>query len=298
MGLIFDIKRYAIHDGPGIRTTVFFKGCPLTCLWCHNPEGKSKEPEFMWSKERCIQCKSCESVCPEDAISFSDSGYIQIDKNKCNLCKACVDACHSQALELIGKEMTVTQVLEEIEKDILFYDESKGGVTFSGGEPLMQPDFLLTLLKACKNHKIHTTVDTCGYVPPDVLFKISEYTDLFLYDVKVINDETHKKVTGVSNALILDNLRKLSIMKKIIVRFPLIPGVNDSEKDVAELGGFISSIHLKEVSILPYHTGGVEKIKKLQTSQNSHVYHPLSAEALDDVEKVLKRYNLKTKRGG
>ncbi len=295
MGLIFDIKKYAIHDGPGIRTTVFFKGCPLTCFWCHNPEGKSREPEFMWWKERCIHCKTCQDVCPKGAISFSDK--FLLDENKCDLCRTCLTACHSQALELIGKEMTVADVMKEIQKDTIFYDESKGGVTFSGGEPLMQPDFLYTLLKSCRNQGIHTAVDTCGYAPPDVLLKISQYTDLFLYDIKVIDDEIHKKAAGVSNRLILENLRKLlHNKKKVIVRFPLIPGVNDTEKDILELGEFVSSIHVEEISVLPYHKAGVEKGNRLGKSVFG--IDPPSAEAVDDVVKKLKRFKLKVKPGG
>jgi pyruvate formate lyase activating enzyme len=297
MGLIFDIKKYAIHDGPGIRTTIFLKGCPLTCWWCHNPEGIRREPEFMWSKERCLHCEACVNACPKNALSFSPEGDLNITMQPCNTCTACVTACHAQALELIGKEMTVEEVMKEIEKDTIFYDESKGGVTFSGGEPLMQPDFVYNLLKTCKERAIHTALDTCGYAPPDILKRISSITDLFLYDVKVINDEIHKKATGVSNALILENLKMLSRMKKdIIVRIPLIPGINDDEKSITDLGEFVSALHVKEVSILPYHKSGLEKMRKLKKT----IVHidPPSPEKITALEKKLISYGLHVKRGG
>ena len=293
MGIIFDIKRYAIHDGPGIRTTVFLKGCPLTCVWCHNPEGITKEPEFMWSQQQCIHCKTCQNVCPQNALSFDH--VLQIDDKKCTVCSACSDACPSQALVLLGKEMSVTQVVKEIEKDILFYDESNGGVTISGGEPLMQPDFLYTLLKVCKAHNIHTAVDTSGYAPFAVLSKVKKYTDLFLYDIKGINDEVHKKVTGVSNALILKNLKALSRTKDIIVRYPLIHDINDSKTDIEAFTEFISSIRVDHVDILPYHKTG-EKAKKLKKAL--FVTDPPSTETIEDMRKMLKRSGLTVTIGG
>ena len=299
MGMIFDIKRYAIHDGPGIRTTVFLKGCPLKCLWCHNPEGIAREREFMWWKEKCIACRDCQNACTKGAISLSDDSLL-LDPLKCDLCGACVDVCHSQALKLVGKKMTVAQAIKEIEKDMVFYDESGGGVTFSGGEPLMQPYFLHSLLKACKELGIHTTVDTCGYANPKVLLKISKHVDLFLYDLKMINDEKHIKFTGVSNKLILENLKKLSEKRqKIIMRFPLIPGVNDDEKDILELGMFVSSLKIvRELSILPYHKAGFEKLKRMKKPTDlSFLSHSPSAEILREVEEKFKDFGLKIQIG-
>ncbi len=293
--MIFDIKRFAVHDGPGIRTTVFLKGCPLSCLWCHNPEGKKREPEFMWSEERCIACKTCQKVCPQGSLTFSEG--LKIDKT-CTLCRMCVDACPSQALQLSGRTMTVAQVLEEVEKDRIFYDESQGGVTFSGGEPLMQPGFLYSLLKACKRQGIHTTVDTCGYASTDILLRMTRYTDLFLYDVKVIDDTTHIKMTGVSNSLILENLRRLSYMKKpAIIRFPFVPGVNDTEEDITDLGRFVSSLECaEEVDILPYHKGGIAKVKKL--GKDTAEYEPPSDKTLERARRILEDFRLKVKIGG
>ena len=298
--MVFDIKRYAIHDGPGIRTTVFLKGCLLNCSWCHNPEGKAREQEFMWWKERCIGCRDCQNVCTKGAISFLDDSFV-FDNKKCDLCRACADACHSQALKLVGKEMTVTQAMKEIEKDMVFYDESGGGVTLSGGEPLLQPDFSASLLRACKEIGIHTAVDTCGHADSDIVSQISKHVDLFLYDLKLINDEKHAKFTGVSNKLILENLKRLSDNgQKIIVRFPLVPGVNDDEKDVLELGGFVSSLKdVKELSILPYHKAGVEKSKRLKKPTDLFfVNHSPSAETLREVEQKLRGFGLRIQIGG
>jgi len=300
IGVIFDIKRYAIHDGPGIRTTVFLKGCPLNCLWCHNPEGKSIKQEFMWWKERCIGCRECQDVCPQDAISFLEDSIV-VYENKCELCGACAEACYAKALELVAKDMTLKQVMQEIEKDTVFYEESGGGVTFSGGEPLMQPGFVHNLLKACKEKGIHTALDTCGYVKTEVLLKISEYVELFLYDLKVIDDSKHVKFTGVSNNLILENMKNISgIGKNIIVRFPLIQGVNEDEKDILELGEFVSSLkNLNEIDILPYHKAGVKKGERIK-NQNvpKFITHIPSAKKINEVAETLKSFGLKVKIGG
>lgn len=298
-GNIFDIKRYAIHDGPGIRTTVFLKGCPLNCLWCHNPESVASRQQLIWRKERCLGCQDCQKSCPKGAISFSQEDLI-INENRCNLCGDCVAVCHSQALELIGKEMTVAQVMHEVEKDIPFYDESGGGVTFSGGEPLMQPDFLHSLVKACKEMEIHTAVDTCGYVNSDVLLRISEDVNLFLYDLKLVDNDKHIQFTGVSNQVILKNLKLLSQReKKIIIRFPLIPGVNDDEENIIATGKFVASLkNVNELSILPYHRAAVEKFKRLHKTKKPFISHPPSPEELSVIKRIFNQLGLKTHIGG
>jgi pyruvate formate lyase activating enzyme len=299
-GLVFDIKRYAIHDGPGIRTTVFLKGCLLSCPWCHNPEGKSRTQEFMWWQERCLECNDCLSACTKGAISFPNK-FLRLDQMKCDLCRDCVEACHSQALKLVGKEMTVDQVVREIEKDNAFYDQSGGGMTISGGEPLLQPDFAGSLLNACRKRGIHTAVDTCGYVDWEILSEISKYADLFLYDLKSIDDEKHQKYTGVSNRTILENLKKLSENgQPLIVRFPLVPGINDDDRDIQKLGEFVSSLdRVKMLSLLPYHRGGCEKLNRLLVpADSSFKGESPSPQRESEIIRKLEGFGLKVQIGG
>jgi pyruvate formate lyase activating enzyme len=254
----------------------------------------------MWWEEKCIGCRDCQSVCTKGAISFPDDSLL-LDETRCHLCGDCAEACHAEALKLVGQNLTVTQVMKEIEKDRAFYDESGGGVSLSGGEPLLQPDFAQSILEACKRLAIHTAVDTCGYVDSDVLMGISEHVDLFLYDLKLIDDDKHKSFTGVSNKLVLENLKKLSDSEQTtIVRFPLVPGVNDNEKDVLELGEFVSSLGgVREINILPYHKGGVEKSKRLNRPEVQLFKNKApSGEILSRAEKKLKSFGFKVQVGG
>lgn len=252
----------------------------------------------MWSREKCIQCRDCENLCPRRAISFP-SNSLSIDKKKCELCGTCAENCHAQALKLVGQDITVNQLMKELEKDSVFYDESGGGVTFSGGEPLMQHFFLKKLLQASKASGFHTAVDTCGYSEPGILLNAGKYVDLFLYDIKVINNEKHLQYTSVSNKLILDNLIKLSDEgRQIIVRFVLIPGINDNRKDIIELGKFVSELKtVKEIDILPYHRGGIEKLKRMQ-KDSCFVSEPPSASFQAEARKLLEDFGLKAKIGG
>jgi pyruvate formate lyase activating enzyme len=303
--MIFDIKRFAIHDGPGIRTTVFFKGCPLNCLWCHNPEGKARKQDLMWSKERCTRCRDCQNACTKSALSFSDDSLL-LDESKCDLCEACASACSFRALELVGKQMTVADLMQILERDVAFYDESGGGVTFSGGEPLLQPTFLLDLLKTCEELRLHTAVDTSGYADIDVLRSVSDHTNMFLYDLKVIGEEKHVKFTGVSNKVVLTNLETLARTARpknhpeTVVRFALIPGVNDDAQDIAELGAFVSSLGtVAEIHILPYHKGGVAKSQRLLKPQHPFfTSHAPSSERLKTIQKELEEYGMKVQIGG
>lgn len=298
-GTVFDIKRYAIHDGPGIRTTVFLKGCPLRCPWCHNPEGVSREPELMWWEGKCIGCRACAEACRRGAVSFSGRGPV-VDLDRCDMCGDCVRACYPHALELVGRAMTAGEVIREIEKDTVFYRESGGGATFSGGEPMMQPEFLRELLKECKQRGIHTAVDTSGFVDGRALSSLMESVDLFLYDVKAVDDEVHERLTGVSNAIILDNLRMLAeIGRKVAVRFSVVPGVNDSGANIDAVGKLVSSLgNGMEVHLLPYHRVGVDKLRRLAGSEEQEVFRSPTADALRSIGERLAGHGIRVRIGG
>ena len=299
-GIIFDIKRYAIHDGPGIRTTVFLKGCSLRCQWCHNPEGIKSKPEISLRSTRCAkECSECVSVCPQDAIS-KDGNFIEIDQDKCDLCGVCDDVCVYEALEIVGREVTVEEVMDEIEKDGIFFDESGGGITFSGGEPLMQIDFLETLLEEIKKKNIHVTLDTSGYVSFEDLERVSPNVDLFLYDIKIMDKEKHEKYTGVSNKLILENLRKLSeIGKPVAVRIPLVSGINDDDQNIQMLAEYLHGLkNIKQINLLAYHRGGCEKYKRLRKEKIAKTFSPPSDERIEEIKKILTRSGFSVKKGG
>jgi pyruvate formate lyase activating enzyme len=253
-GVIFDIKKFSIHDGPGIRSTVFFKGCPLHCWWCHNPESQTRQPQLLLRPQRCLACGVCIEACSHGAIIWQN-GTLTTDLSRCNTCGACVETCYAEARELVGRQVTVAEVLADIERDRPFYDESGGGVTFSGGEPLLQPAFLLALLQVCKARDLHTAVDTCGYARWATLNRIRPYVDLFLYDLKHLDDEQHHALTGVSNALILANLQRLAESgQTIIVRTPIIPGFNDNPDHIRRLGAFVAALPgVSRLDLLPYH---------------------------------------------
>jgi pyruvate formate lyase activating enzyme len=259
-GVIFDIKRFALHDGPGIRTTVFLKGCPLSCWWCHNPESRSSKPDITYRASMCIRCGACVDACPDNVRSLIDGSVVR-DAARCTLCGTCVEMCPSNAAEIIGRELSADELMERIDKDTPFYDQSGGGVTFSGGEPLAQPGFLEEILERCGDREIHRTVDTCGFAPPDTLRAVAEKTDLFLFDLKLMDPDRHLEFTGVGNDLILDNLRMLAGMGlDIQIRIPVIPDVTDSIKNVEMVGEFVASLpHPPPVRLLKHHPTAMEK---------------------------------------
>jgi pyruvate formate lyase activating enzyme len=298
-GTIFDIKRFSIHDGPGIRTTVFFKGCPLSCRWCHNPESQARKPEWMFWEDRCLRCQACIAVCKPGAIHL-DGDHVVTDLEACTLCGDCVDVCYAEARQISGRALTVAQLMSEIERDIPFYDQSAGGVTFSGGEPLLQAGFLLGLLQACGERGIHTALDTSGFSSWRALDRIRPHVDLFLYDLKLFDPARHKKFTGASNVRILENLQRLSEHgNNIVLRVPIIPDVNDDLENIRSIGSFAASLpHLMRVDILPYHRAALGKYERLHKAYSFSELLVPSEQKMAQTARIFQELGLQVKIGG
>jgi pyruvate formate lyase activating enzyme len=240
-GTVFNIQRFSIEDGPGIRTTVFMKGCPLRCVWCHNPEGLELKPQLMWFDVRCIGARDCISACPKDALRLTPEGMV-IDRDACDVCGACAEACPAGALEVVGREYSPAEALEEVMRDEAFYRNSGGGVTVSGGEPTMQPRFVEQFLRLCREGGLHTALDTCGYSSSEVLERLLSQADMVLLDLKLLEDKQHRELTGVGVGPVLDSARLVTGQgKPLWIRTPIIPGRTDSEENIRDLASFIGS---------------------------------------------------------
>lgn len=299
-GLIFDVKKYAINDGPGIRIAIFFKGCPLNCRWCHNPESISTKIQKMYSPEKCIGCNACVMACPEEACTLTPNG-ITTDRERCTGCGICADICPTRATEMSGRLCTVEELAEVVEKERIFFDQSGGGVTISGGEPLLQPEFLIALLDELGSRSIHRAVDTTGFVKSETMLEVAKRTELFLYDLKLMDSERHKKWTGVDNTRILSNLKLLAETGTLInIRIPLVKGVNDDDENLKETAAFVAKLagEKKKINILPYHNIAASKYLKL-----GEKYDPVEMAEPDEAEKarvieIFKEQNLKVEIGG
>lgn len=274
---IFEIKRFAIHDGDGIRTTVFFKGCPLQCLWCHNPEGIDSKPQLAYYSQKCISCGACVKACPYGAHSIYGGKHI-FHREKCLSCGKCENVCFGKALQLYGKDVTVDALLPVLLEDKEFFNRSGGGVTLSGGECLLQADFCEELLKKLKENGVSTAIDTCGFVPRKAIEQVMPYTDVFLYDIKAIDDAVHKKCTGQSNQIILKNLKYIDECgKKTEIRIPYVPCYNDGEID--KIVGFVKTLkHVTKIRVLPYHNLAGSKYESLGLPNTIPPILPSSAE--------------------
>jgi pyruvate formate lyase activating enzyme len=311
-GLVFDIRRFSVHDGPGLRTAVFFKGCPLRCRWCHNPESQHRRPERLYWAERCLQCQACVASCAQGAIRWDGERPI-VDDAKCTLSGDCVAACYAEARQIAGRRMTVAEVMSEIERDIPFYDASedagsrapsasdgRGGVTFSGGEPLLQADFLLGLLRACKAADIHTALDTSGFATWETLDRIRSFVDLFLYDLKLMDPLRHRKFTLTFNTRILDNIQRLARLgHNITVRVPIIPGINDDRENLQATGAFVAWLGgTGRVDLLPYHHAAMSKYERLHRTYRLPWLETPSAERMAEIAHIFEGYGLHVQVGG
>lgn len=289
-GCVFDIQRYSIHDGPGIRTVVFLKGCPLRCMWCANPESQRFSPELTYQAQRCTGCQTCVAACPQQAIRVEE-GRLLVDRNRCVGCGTCAKACLFHALKLNGTQMSVDEVVKVVEKDLPFYKKSGGGVTLSGGEALAQPVFALELLKALKARGIHTAVETAGVVPENVLYRTE--ADLFLFDLKHIDDAAHRHYIGAGNQQILRNLEMLIAKgREVIVRMPMIPDVNMAPEVLHASGAFLQGIGAKKVHLLPYHRLGLAKYEFLDRAYSMEDTMPPDETTMNEAYAILRSYSL------
>ncbi len=299
-GLIFDVKKYSINDGPGIRVTIFFKGCPLRCAWCHNPESISSRVQKMYTADKCISCSACIEICPESACKLTPDGVVT-DLERCTSCGKCAIVCPTKATEMSGRIATVDEMVEIVEKERVFFEQSGGGVTISGGEPLLQSDFLIALLDELGLRSIHRAVDTTGFAKSEILLNVAKRTELFLYDLKMMDSQRHKKWTGVENEQILKNLTLLAETGvSINIRIPLVKGVNDDNENIGQTAAFVANLPggKKTVNILPYHSIAASKYRKLGEKYDSSDMAEPSAEEQAGVIAQFAAFGLEAVVGG
>lgn len=300
-GICFQVQRYAIHDGPGIRTTVFLKGCPLSCSWCHNPEGRSHAPELHLFPDRCIACGRCLDPCPRSPMAaVSEPAVLATPRPGCLQCGKCAEACPAEARTLVGRTVTVAELLDRIERDRPFHEESGGGATFSGGEPLAQGSFLLSCLEDCRGRGVHTAVDTCGYADRDLVLAAGRRADLILFDLKLLHEERHRALTGVSFEPIGENLRALDrTAAEVWIRVPFLPGINDDEESVECLGRWVRSLRrIRRVHLLPYHRAASRKYERMQAPYGAASMETSAPERIEAAAKQLLDFGLDVRIGG
>jgi pyruvate formate lyase activating enzyme len=297
-GIIFDISPYSIYDGPGIRTNIYFKGCPLHCLWCHNPESQEFKPQLSYLFEKCVKCGTCVNICSEYALTLDIEFGVQINRDKCTACGQCAENCLEKALEIIGREVTVGEVIKEVVRDKSFFDNSGGGVTITGGEPTAQPVFLLELLKRLKEQGIHTAIETCGAFSEHLIPELVRYVDLFLFDLKHSDSDFHKEVTGVPNENIQRNFTKILARvgnKRIIPRIPMIPGINLELNIVEKIINFLKNINFTgPVHLMPYNKMAKTKYEKIGKGNLYIDMGDLTDQKLKEIVKTIQAYGFTT----
>ncbi len=296
-GTVFNIQRYSLHDGPGIRTIPFLKGCPLACKWCSNPESQKPQPEIMYQKSNCIHCGKCFEACRYGALS-KENPYM-VDRDRCVACGACAEVCPTNALVLKGKKMTVWEVIHELQKDENIYRRSDGGITLSGGESLSQPKFTRELLRACKERGWHTAIETTGMTTKEIIESVMPFVDLALTDIKIIDPSIHKNVTGVDNQIILENLIRISNLTKTIVRIPVIPNVNDNIEAIREIAEFTKLMkNINEIHLLPYHNFGENKYNLLGRIYPLHGVKELPKDKINLLKQEIEKFDIACQIGG
>ena len=298
-GLLYNIQKFAVHDGPGIRTLIYMKGCPLNCTWCSSPQSQKPGKEIIYYEIRCKKCGHCVEKCPVKAMMLTEDG-INIDRTRCNNCGECVEICPNGALELVGREVTVSELFMEINKDSGFYRRSGGGVTVGGGEPTMQPEFVAQFLKQCRQNYIHTAIETCGFVRWEHFKEILDYVDLVYMDIKHMNPAVHEQLTSVSNTTILENAMNVATMNSMIVRIPVVPGCNDSDDNIMDTARFASQLGNKliRVELLPYHKFGTQTYSRIGRKYELPYVETPDDARMDELKKIIEARGLKVQIGG